>query len=66
MSDDRGSDIIGVIVALLITSVITAGLRFYTHGIILKRFFAEDYVMMVAMVRHTFPELLVGRNGSRN
>ncbi|KID82018.1 cation-transporting ATPase 4, partial [Metarhizium majus ARSEF 297] len=49
MADDRGPQMMGVIVALFVTSIISGALRFYTHGVIIKRFFAEDYLTVVAL-----------------
>lgn len=51
MADDRGPQMMGVIVALFVTSIISGALRFYTHGVIIKRFFAEDYLTVAALVR---------------
>ncbi|OAQ59977.1 cation-transporting ATPase 4 [Pochonia chlamydosporia 170] len=53
MTGNRGPQIIAVVVTFYITSLITIGLRFYTHGFILKRFFAEDYISLVALVLYT-------------
>lgn len=49
---DRGPEMQGVIIALLATSLLTGILRFYTHGVLIKRFFAEDYLTLVALVRY--------------
>jgi hypothetical protein len=51
MKDDRGPQMAGVIIALYVTSITTGALRFYTHGFIIKRFFAEDYITFVSLVR---------------
>ncbi|KHN96057.1 cation-transporting ATPase 4 [Metarhizium album ARSEF 1941] len=50
MADDRGPQLMGVLVALFVTSAISGALRFYTHGVIIKRFFAEDHVTIVALL----------------
>ncbi|KAJ6780239.1 hypothetical protein PWT90_08236 [Aphanocladium album] len=49
-SGDRGPQLTGVIIALCVTSVLTGLLRFYTHGVLIKRFFAEDYLTLVALI----------------
>lgn len=50
MTQDRGPQVLGVLISLLVTSVVTGGLRFYTHGVIVRRFFAEDYLTLVSLV----------------
>ena len=42
---------LGIVIALYTTSIITGILRFYTHGVIIKRFFAEDYLTLIALVK---------------
>ncbi|KAJ3475679.1 hypothetical protein NLG97_g9374 [Lecanicillium saksenae] len=49
-SGDRGPQLTGVIATLCATSVITGLLRFYTHGVLIKRFFAEDYLTLIALI----------------
>lgn len=51
MPGSRGSEALAVVITLYITSFIATGLRFYTHGFILKHFFAEDYITLVSLVR---------------
>lgn len=51
MADNRGPQLAGILITLFVTSIITGGLRFYTHGFIIKRFFAEDYLTVIALVR---------------
>jgi hypothetical protein len=51
MTENRGPQVLGVVISFYILSVITISLRFYTHGIILKHFFAEDYICLVALVK---------------
>lgn len=50
MGNDRGPQMTGVIITLFVTSIITGVLRFYTHGFIIKRFFAEDYITFFTLV----------------
>lgn len=50
MADDRGPEILGVLIALCVTSFASGALRFYTHGVIIKRFFAEDYLTAISLV----------------
>ena len=42
---------LGIIITLYTTSIISGLLRFYTHGVIIKRFFAEDILTLIALVR---------------
>lgn len=51
MPGSRGSEALAVVIALYITSFIAISLRFYTHGVILKHFFAEDYITLASLVR---------------
>ena len=53
--ENRGPQLEAVVIALYITSMVTGALRFYTHGFILKRFFAEDYITIVALVGSLTP-----------
>ncbi|CEJ88097.1 hypothetical protein VHEMI04609 [[Torrubiella] hemipterigena] len=50
MAHDRGPQVLGVLISLLVTSVVTGALRFYTHGVIVRRFFAEDYLTLVSLI----------------
>lgn len=56
MPENRGPQVLGVLISFYILTVTTIGLRFYTHGVILKHFFAEDYVCLAALVRATLSE----------
>lgn len=55
---------LGIIITLYTTSIISGLLRFYTHGVIIKRFFAEDILTLIALVRTRLsvraPRLLQG------
>ncbi|KAL7902884.1 hypothetical protein HDV63DRAFT_412041 [Trichoderma sp. SZMC 28014] len=53
MPGSRGSEALAVVITLYITSFIAIGLRFYTHGFILKHFFAEDYITLVSLILYT-------------
>ncbi|TWU72880.1 hypothetical protein ED733_004020 [Metarhizium rileyi] len=50
MANDRGPQIMAVIVTLFVTSALSGALRFYSHGVIIKRFFVEDYLTVVALL----------------
>ncbi|KAJ3478584.1 hypothetical protein NLG97_g8540 [Lecanicillium saksenae] len=52
-SGNRTAELVAVVVSLLITSLLTGALRFYTHKVLLGRLFAEDYLALAALVRCT-------------
>lgn len=51
MVDNRGPQLEATLIILLFTCLITVSLRCYTMGFILKRFFVEDYLAVLALVR---------------
>lgn len=51
MDEGRAFQIVAVMITFLVTSFVTVCLRCYTMGFILKRFFIEDYLAVVALVR---------------
>lgn len=51
MADDRGPELATALIIFLITCTITVSLRCYTMGVILKRFYVEDYLAVLALVR---------------
>jgi len=51
MSDDRGPALEAVLIVLLVLCVVSTSLRFYSMGVILKRFYVEDWLAMVTLVR---------------
>ncbi|EHK21657.1 uncharacterized protein TRIVIDRAFT_53006 [Trichoderma virens Gv29-8] len=53
MSGSRGPEALAVVITLYIISFIAIGLRFFTHGFILKHFFPEDYISLVALILYT-------------
>jgi len=53
MAGDRGPQLEGVLIAFLVLSVVTTSLRFYTMGFILKRFYTEDWLAVLALVRRS-------------
>ncbi len=50
MADNRGLDLQVVLIVCLILCVISTSLRFYSMGVILKRFYVEDWLAVVALV----------------
>jgi hypothetical protein len=54
MADDRGPQLEAVLITLLILSVITTVLRCYTMGFILKRFYTEDWLAVLTLVRYDY------------
>lgn len=50
MVADRGPQLEAAVLALLVLCVLAVSLRTYTMGIILKRFFLEDYLAILALV----------------
>ncbi len=50
MADNRGPDLQVVLIVCLILCVISTCLRFYSMGVILKRFYIEDWLAVVALV----------------
>jgi hypothetical protein len=46
----RGPEALAVVIILYIASFISRALRLYTHGFILKHFFAEDYISLATLV----------------
>ena len=55
MSDDRGPQLEAVVISLLVLSIIATSLRCYTMGCILKRFFIEDWLAVLALVSFSLP-----------
>ncbi|KAL7940872.1 hypothetical protein V8C42DRAFT_336362 [Trichoderma barbatum] len=53
MSGSRGPEAMAVVITLYIMGFIAIAFRFYTHGFILKRFFPEDYLSLVALILYT-------------
>ena len=51
-AENRGPELAAVIIFLMVFSTVTVGLRCYTMGFILKRFFAEDWLSVVTLVSH--------------
>lgn len=52
MADNRGPQIEALLITLLILSIITAALRCYSMGVLLKRFYVEDWLALVTLVRY--------------
>lgn len=52
MDGDRGPQLEAVILSFLGLCTIAVSLRTYTMGFILKRFFLEDYLAILALVRN--------------
>ena len=50
MADDRGPDLRAVLIVCLVLCLISTSLRFYSMGVILKRFYVEDWLAVVALV----------------
>jgi hypothetical protein len=50
MAADRGPNLRAAVIACLVLCVVSTSLRFYTMGIILKRFHAEDWLAVAALV----------------
>ncbi len=48
--DDRGPALEAVLIVLLVLCVVSTSLRFYSMAVILKRFYAEDWLAMVTLV----------------
>jgi len=49
-AENRGPELAAVIIFLMVFSLVTVGLRCYTMGVVLKRFFAEDWLSVVTLV----------------
>ncbi len=50
MEADRGPGLHAVLIICLVLCVISTSLRFYTMGVILKRFYLEDWLAVVSLV----------------
>ncbi len=50
MADDRGPVLQAVLIAGLVLCVVSTCLRFYTMGVLLKRFYLEDWLAVVSLV----------------
>ncbi|KAF3765585.1 hypothetical protein M406DRAFT_240473, partial [Cryphonectria parasitica EP155] len=50
MGDNRGPQLEGVVLSFFILCFITVSLRSYTMGFILKRFYLEDYLAILALL----------------
>ena len=50
MSDDRGAGLEAVVILLLILTIVSTSLRCYSMGVILRRFYIEDWLAMVCLV----------------
>lgn len=50
MLDERGTQLEITLILFLLACLITVSLRCYTMSFILKRFFLEDYLAVLAMV----------------
>lgn len=51
-ADDRGPQLATVLVAFLVLTIVSAILRCYSMGILLKRFYIEDWLAIVSLVGH--------------
>lgn len=49
-AENRGPELAAVIIFLLAFALTTVGLRCYTMGYLMKRFFAEDWLSVVTLV----------------
>ncbi|KAF4631002.1 hypothetical protein G7Y89_g7135 [Cudoniella acicularis] len=47
--ENRGSELAAVVIVLLVFTLVAVGLRCYTMGVLLKRFFAEDWLSVVTL-----------------
>ncbi|KAH7417607.1 cation-transporting ATPase 4 [Cadophora sp. MPI-SDFR-AT-0126] len=52
--ENRGLELAAVIIFLMVFSLVTVGLRCYTMGFVLKRFFAEDWLSVVTLAVYMF------------
>ncbi len=50
MTESRGQALETVLIVLLVLSLVTTSLRFYSVGVILKRFYIEDWLALVTLV----------------
>ena len=55
MADDRGPQLAGALTALFVLSVVSVSLRAYTHGVILRHFYAEDWLSLFTLVSTSHP-----------
>lgn len=55
MADDRSLQLEIVLIILVVTCLTTVSARCYTMGFILKRFFIEDYLAILALVSNNIP-----------
>ncbi len=50
MADDRGPELRAVLIVCVVLAVISTSLRFYSMGVVLKRFYAEDWLAAITLV----------------
>lgn len=50
MADDRGPQLAGILIAFLVLSIVSTILRCYSMGVILKRFYIEDWLAVISLV----------------
>jgi len=51
MAHDRGPELQAVLIVCLVLCVVSTLLRCYSMGVILKRFYLEDWLAVVSLVR---------------
>lgn len=49
-AENRGPELAAVVIALLVLAITTVGLRCYVRRVLLKVFFAEDWLAVVTLV----------------
>ncbi|CZR56511.1 uncharacterized protein PAC_06400 [Phialocephala subalpina] len=52
-AENRGPELAAVVISLLVFCLVTVGLRCYTMGYMLKRFYAEDWLAVATLVFYT-------------
>lgn len=57
VAENRGPELAGVIIFFLAFTFITVGLRCYTMGHMMKRFYVEDWLAVVTLVSTTNPSI---------
>lgn len=53
MADDRGPQLAAILIAFLVLSIVSTILRCYSMGVLLKRFYIEDWLAVASVVGNT-------------
>lgn len=58
-AENRGPELAGVVILLLVFAILTVGLRCFTRKALLNVFFMEDWLAVVTLVSYDAPRLEV-------